>query len=416
MERQITKRRRNLCLMAFALLHALIFFVVFKAGVYRGFADPDMSLPYLYASRMALGDAPYRDFAVEYPPLALLFMLVPRLFTPFASPYLWGFTLEILLFDFLALLLVASFSERLKLSLWQALAVYTLLLLAIGPIIINRYDLIPAVMALAAVYFFARGNARFAWALLALGAMTKLFPALLAPLFFIYDCGRGQARRAWQGAAVFVVAAAVIALPFIILSPGGFAASFTYHADRGLQIESLPASLLLLGEKLGLTSLAIERSAGSTNVVSPLADTLATISPLLVLVALALVYWLYFRRERGSFLNGKSRDDSSASLISFSLLAILAFMLLGKVLSPQFIIWLLPFMPLLTGPHRRLSWLLFIVIGLLSYLIYPTGYQTLEERNVRMIALLVARNAALVGLAAAVARSVVRGSGEIKSA
>jgi hypothetical protein len=87
-----------------------------------------------------------------------------------------------------------------------------------------------------------------------------------------------------------------------------------------------------------------------------------------------------------------------ACLIGFSLLAILTFMVSDKVLSPQFIIWCYPFIPLITGRFRRLSWLLFIAIGLLSFLIYPIGYQSLLDGDARMVAVLLARNAALLGL------------------
>jgi len=95
----------------------------------------------------------------------------------------------------------------------------------------------------------------------------------------------------------------------------------------------------------------------------------------------------------------------ASCLTGFSLLALLAFMLSYKVLSPQFIIWCYPLIPLVTGRFSRLSWLLFIATGLLTFFIYPTGYQGLKEGNIRMIAILLARNAALVGLAFTVACS-----------
>lgn len=403
------KNRRNLYLAVFALLHAFIFLVIFKNGIYRSFAETDISIPYLYASKMALGQMPYRDFAVEYPPLALFFMLIPRLFTSFANPYILGFTLEILLFDLLAVFLIISLSQKLELSLWKSLAVYTLALLSIGPLIINRYDLIPAVMALGAVYAFTCGRSNIAWALLAAGAMTKIFPVVIAPVFLIFDLACCRSRRALTGSVTFALTTAVIALPFLIMSPRGFLESFTYHTQRGLQIESIPASLLLLGQKLGLTTLTIEHASGATNVVSPLANALANITPILVLISLAAVYWFYYRRQRAMRVDSGPVGDlnraQTACLIGFSLLAMLAFMLSSKVLSPQFIIWLAPLIPLVTGRFSRLSWLLFIAAGLMSYLIFPTGYQTLEDGDARMIAILLARNAALFGLALAVARS-----------
>ncbi len=398
---------RYLWLALFAVLHALIFLVLFRGGLYRSWDEPDISIPFLYGSQMALGQLPYRDFAVEYPPVALLFMLLPRLLSPLAWSYVFYFSLEILLFDLLALVLLTGLAERLGLTPWKVLAVYTLALLAVGPIVINRYDLIPAAMVLLALAAFIGGHSKTAYALLAVGCLTKLYPAVLLPLFLIYDLSYRRYRRAVRGALVFAMTAGLIALPFLMLSPGGFLGSFTYHAQRGLQIESTLAPLLLLGQKLGL-AVSIEHSFGSSNIVSPLADFLARVAPLIMLAALGLVYFGYYRRQRalarreaGSAL----AEGEAACLVKFTLLAVLAFMLSDKVFSPQFLIWLLPLLPLLTGPGRRLSWLLFVAAGLLTYLIFPTGYLSLEQGDVRMILILCVRNLALLGLACVMLRS-----------
>ena len=389
------------------MAHVVIFLVVFKSGIYRGFSETDIAIPYLYGSKMALGQMPYRDFAVEYPPLALLFMLIPRLFSSFASDYILGFTLEILCFDLLAVLLITSLSQKLRLPLWKTLAIYTLALLSIGPLIINRFDLIPAVATLAAIYAFIRGNNKTAWAILAVGVMIKIYPVVITPVFLIYELARRRYQRVFSGIFTFALVAGVIAAPFFIISPHGFWESFTYQAQRGLQIESVLASLLLLGQKLGLTTLSVSQASGAIDVVSPLATILANITPALVLISLGTVFWFYYRRQRAVINQTSDKEGilSESYVVSFSLLAMLVFILSNKVLSPQFIIWLCPFIPLVTGRFSRLCWLLFIAIGLMSYLIFPTGYETLKEGDARMIAILLARNAALFGLVIALANS-----------
>lgn len=401
--------KKNLYLVAFAILHAVIFFVLFKNGVYRGWEESDVIVPYLYGSRIVLGDIPYRDFVVEYPPLALLFMLIPRLFSSFADAYILGFTLEILIFDILAMILIAAFCRRLGLSLPRSLGVYTLAVLSVGPILINRYDLIPAVMTLAAVYAFTSGRSKIAWALLAVGTMTKIFPVVIAPIFLIYDLVRYQYEKALKGIATFALTAGLIALPFIIMSPHGLVESFTYHAQRGLQIESVLASVLLLMEKFGFLNFTIELASGAFNIVSPFANALAKVTPVLVLISLGVVFWMYYRHQNMT-TDYKSTDSASSPslscITSWSLLTVLVFILSNKVLSPQFIIWILPFIPLITGSVNRLSWLLFIVAGLLSYLIFPTGYLNLEQGDIWIVSALLARNAALFGLAIAVLREV----------
>ncbi|HEX8259961.1 MAG TPA: hypothetical protein VF558_06660 [Rubrobacteraceae bacterium] len=55
-------------------------------------------------------------------------------------------------------------------------------------------------------------------------------------------------RSAAWGFAMFFVVVAVFLLPALLLEGGGFIECFSYHADRGLQLESLGSSVLL---KLG---------------------------------------------------------------------------------------------------------------------------------------------------------------------
>ncbi len=63
-----------------------------------------------------------------------------------------------LLLELLGLVLIYGFTRRLKQSPWAALSVYTLALLAIGPIIGERYDVMPVVMVLGAIYAFSSGR------------------------------------------------------------------------------------------------------------------------------------------------------------------------------------------------------------------------------------------------------------------
>ena len=402
-EKVVMKQKWQLII--FCLIHILIFTIIFNSNLYVSEEHPGAPVYFNYSTRMvAIGQLPYQDFAVEYPPLALVFFTLPRLIASNPVTYANVFAIEILLFNLLGLFLISALARRLNLSLWKTLAVYTLALLAIGPIIAHRYDLIPAIMVLLALYTFSRGKYKTSWALLAVGMMTKIYPAILAPIFLLYHWRHRQNRQVIVGVATFAITTAVIMAPFLLLSPDGLWQSFSYHAQRGLQCESTYSSFLLLGQTLGLTSLEIEFSFGSYNVTSPLANILAKISPLLILFSLGAVYWFFHKSQGGRAVVQQTlspiNQPDTARIVNYSLIAILAFMLTSKVLSPQFIIWLYPLIPLVAGRWRRISWLMFIVIGLMTYFIYPVAYGgIIIKSHPLVIGMLVLRNVSLIILA-----------------
>jgi uncharacterized membrane protein len=395
----LLKQNRELVL--FSLLHILIFTLFFKSGwIFGKYLQEDFALAYYYASKIIMGQMPYLDFSIEYPPLALAFMLIPRLFS--SNPDLFAdlFNAEMLVFDLIGLFLIAAIARRWGKSVWKTLAVYSLALVCIGPLIVVRFDIIPAILLLAALYLLICRHYSFAWVMLALGTLTKLFPAVAIPIFLIYHFRQRQYAQILKGIGVFALVCAVIAVPLLLISPGGFLGSFTYHTGRSLQCETTYASFLLLAQACGLGSLEIINSSGSTNVVSPLADALAGWSTAITLALLLLVYWLYFRRTgKGKYDDLSALQGQDSLMLNSVFLAVLLFILANKVFSPQFIIWLFPLIPLLTTRGSSLPWLMFMMVGLMTAFVYPKDYGGLEYGELLAIGMLVLRNLVLIGLA-----------------
>lgn len=379
--------------LVFGIAHILINAVVFSSNVYWGNYSA-AGLFYDYASHVFNGEVAYRDFTMEYPPLALVFFLLPRLFGPDFSIYFTGFITEIIIFDLISVLIVSGIARRLQLPHWETLFIYTLALLATGPVLINRYDLIPAVLVLLALYAYVLGRNKLSWFVLALATMTKVYPVVVVPVLLIDLLCRRRYRESFYGVAVFAAVCTVVILPFAVLSPDHFFDFFGYHMLRGLQIESIYSSILLLGHTLGLTSLDINFSYGAWNIVSPLSDLAAAVSPFIVVISLMAVYWFFFKYRR----KGSDPPDNGA-IIQYSLGATAFFIVTCKVFSPQFIIWLYPLVPLVCGRWRILSWLLYLVIGVLTFYIFPTHYYDLIAFDATVIYITVVRNVLLLGLA-----------------
>ena len=208
-------------------------------------------------------------------------------------------------------------------------------MLAFTPILIGasvrtHFDALPIAIALGALLAFARDRTSLGFALLGLGTMTKLFPGLLAVVAFVWlFWGRDERRAALRGAAIFTAVVLAISLPF---AGAGYVESFTFHLDRPVQIESTPATVLfaLGGSDVTGTNLRPDRFK-SNGLDGGYADGVERLFFLLLVGALAAIVALAARRP----------DARHLVLCGFA--ALLAFVTLGKVFSPQYVIWLAPF-------------------------------------------------------------------------
>lgn len=380
--------------MLFCLLHIFIFIRVFSSG------SPDVELYCQYADYIGRGQVPYLDFNFEYPPGAILVFLLPGLITEGIKAYSLAFTVEMLIFDLAGLLLAAFLGRRWRYPVWVVLLIYTLALISVGTILVQRFDLVPAVVTLASLFCFYRGNYKAAWSCLAVGVLIKLYPLVLAPLFLIWQIKLQGWRNAVVSLTAFVLVIALVAVPFLCIDPGGFKESFQLQGDRALQIESSYASILMLASELGLGNASVYLGDMSFDLASPFSEFLASYAVVFMIIGLLLVYMSFYRRF-GS--DPGNKDTALAEILNYSLLAILVVLLASKVLSPQFMIWLLPLVPLVGGKMRYYICLVFLGAACLTVYLYPAHYYELVSMESIAVAMLVLRNLLLAIMALMVA-------------
>jgi hypothetical protein len=179
------------------------------------------------------------------------------------------------------------------------------------------------------------------FACLGLAFAAKVYAAVLVVPAAVYVVGRSGWRRLAWCVGAFVGATVVVAAPLIAASPGGAWSSVRSQLERGLHIESLGASVLLIADRLGLYEATVasgSTAAKSRDVTGPAADALAFAGSALAVGAVVAV-WLAFTR---------ARPDPQRLAVAFAagVAAVLAF---GKVLSPQYAEWLLFLVPLAAG-------------------------------------------------------------------
>lgn len=383
----------------FGLAHAIILPLLFLT-IYQ-IPYSSIGIYFDYASRVMDGSLPYRDFTLEYPPFALFFFILPRLFTSSLAVYAIAFQVEVFLFDLLGLYLIYRIAQSQGKALWKMLTVYTVAILAIGPIIAQSYDIFPAIIVLLSLYCFWTGKHKTSWGILALGAMTKIYPIAIAPLFLAYYVRNRQYKRIWSGILVFAASSLAIIIPFLVTSPGSLLSFINYHARRGIQLETTYSVFLLIAGKMGLTSTQLVFGAGSWNIAGPLANTLAVISTFVLAFFLLISYWFIYSQI-------KPEKSQILEMGTYSLLVIAVILITSKVLSPQYLIWLFPLLPLLFGKQRYNIWAVFVVIGVLTYFIFPLHYLELIALKTEIVAVLLVRNIFLVLLTVLVGISLYR--------
>lgn len=359
--------------------------------------EADIEFYFTYAGKTLAGLVPYLDFGLEYPPGAVPFFILPRFFADNLIDYRQMFVLEMMLVDLAGLLLILRYGTRFGFSrdnLHLAGLYYTALPAVMGLFAYQRYDLVPAVLVLASIVLLSEGRRVLAWILLGFGFAVKLYPIILAPVFLITGRRQQSLRRDLSmGIPAAIGAVAAAWLPFMFKAGSKFWIFLSYHGQRGIQLESLYASVLLLAKYLGYPVKTVF-AFGSWNVEAPVSFLLAKLSlgVMLLLMAAVLVHcWLVTGRD------GWDTQD----LPRLAVLMVLAFIIGGKVVSPQYLLWVLPLIIIAlnqASPHRLRVWGLFALISFLSFLIFPTNYKSLIDLELWPSLLLLARNALLAGL------------------
>lgn len=352
---------------------------------------------YQHAARLiALGFLPYRDFAVEYPPGgAFLFWFTDLL----PGRYALAFAALMAACAVAAVAGVVATGRALGLPAWRTAAGAMLVPASVwmlGDLAVTRYDL--AVTALLAwmVCCAVTGRWRWVWVLMAAAVLMKLVPLALAPALLVANLHAAPPRRVAAAIAPGLGLALAVVVPAAAVAPSGLWDSVAYHLDRPLQIESTGSAVLLAAHHLTGLSLRVTRSYGSDNLEGTLPDLAATAGSVIgVLLAVALAVLLHRR------LRAAGGDDPRylATVLAATLLVLVA---TGKVLSPQYLLWLPAVVALLPGRRGVAALPLMLLILWLSHRIFPGGYRALvEELDAGTVFLLCARDVLLVVLAAA---------------
>lgn len=335
----IDEKRFDLLVMGlFGIMAAVIFAVVQFAGMHSSVVEGY----YPYADAMMHGVFPYTDEVFvydywnvwEYPPLAYVLFLIPRLFGANEAVYQAVYLVIVMVFIWLGMRSVRRIADIRGYDPRKACVYYAIFMALMAEFLFDRFDVFPVVLCILAIRFFMEERYHWAAVMLALGTLLKLYPALLLPFFIIWLIRRKEFSGLLRAAVGFLVAMC-IAVPFILL--GDISQMFAYHSDRPMEIESFAASILEVVRLITGSGMEVFYSYGSDNLVGGIADDISPYLSKFMLACIALLFAYYV------YLVWRKEDGLEHRSYNAMFLAVAAFMMFGAVFSAQYVIWLIPF-------------------------------------------------------------------------
>src|SRR5262245_54452929 len=283
-----------------------------------------------YGDAVVDGRVPYRDFNVEYPPAALAVFVPPSLPQPF--DYARGFQVEMFVCGVAAVLAAVAALRGIGVSPRRArlpLAVVALSPLLVGTLILSRYDPFAAALTALAIAALTLCRDRQGAVALALAFAAKFYVAALLPLFALDVWRRRGRNAALRFAALSIAVAALIFVPFAVAAPTGISFPFARQLDRPLQAESLASSIYIAIHQLTGLHIRTYGSMGSENLAAPGVGAAETMSFVLTALLILLVCVAY-----------AAGPATCARFCIASAAVVAGLVAFGKVLSPQYMLWL----------------------------------------------------------------------------
>jgi hypothetical protein len=303
-----------------------------------------------YVEMATAKGTPYRDFQVEYPPVT--YALIKLL----DGADLGRSIAFVALSQFLCDLGIAGVIR------WgwgrRAMMAYLLLGLPLicWPFIYVRIDLFTVLITMAALALIRRSRDISGSLLLAVAILAKLWPFAVAPVLLVE-------RKVKGVIALGMAAVAMFGVWVVVGGTSGPTQVLSFRDATGWQVESVPGIIWHLRDP---SRIKFESGAFRTGVM-PLWGR-----PLLTLMSLAFIAaaWLYAERRRRA-----GADD----LVVYSLAplaSVLALLIFSAILSPQYIVWMLPFAALTSARGDKLTAALTFAIAAVtavSYVFVPSA-------------------------------------------
>lgn len=286
----------------------------FEQGLKLVKDNSDITYFYNRSSWIAEHKIPYKDAAEEYPQVAVLFLVIPRLFTN--NPIVYQIILQFLLGICFILLLWTTICilQELNKNLNYALLFFLPSVLYFS---FNRFDVLPALFVQFSFYLLLKKQHNWSLFLLGLAALTKWYAGLFILPYLIYFIQQAQDKEGIKMGlkAIGVFIATILFFNFVTLITAGFngiLSPYFWHLNRSIEVGSFLSSL---------TSIFSWQSFGSSN--SAISSVFNQLSQLLfVILQFIAIRWVI-----------ETKIKNPKDIILLMLLLLLPFILFMRIYS-----------------------------------------------------------------------------------
>ncbi len=338
---------------------------------------------------------------MEYPVLTGVYqyvsMSLAKTYTAFATatklPLLNGVAEVVMFFNIVAFgLALAWLATVWATAMLAGRRIWDAALVAASPILIfqifTNFDALATALAAGGLLAWARRRPGLAGVLIGLGVAAKLYPALLLLPLLVLGVRTGRVPDAVRTTAVAVLTWLAINLPVMLLYPRGWSEFFRLNNRRTQDMDSLFNVVKSFTGWPGLDS--------GLGFWQPPLVLNAVVAVLFGLCCAAIAYIALTAPRR-------------PRVAQLAFLMVAAFLLVNKVWSPQFSLWLVP-LAVLALPHRRvlLAWMTIDALVWIPRMMYLYGEQNKGLPEQWFTATVLLRDLAVVGLIILVIRQIYR--------
>ena len=308
----------------------------------RGAVIGDVNIYNGWASTMVHGSFPSNDPQWQYPPAAALVMLLPKLIAHVGIGYVNSFFFFALAADAVVFALLIGQADRISAESGRephlsGVWAWVLGGFALGPILFMRYDVIVTALAVGGMIGTVKAVGRrtperaekWTWSLrgvlLGLGAVVKVWPVvLLAGL----PGGRRGAR-----AVVSAIVGVVVICGLLAAGLSGALSFLGHQSSRGIEVEAVFASPFMIASWFGYPVSTVHED-GNFQLAGPGTSLVASGAILTTLLGFGIVLWWRLRRFH-------PERWSPALMYDAGFTVLLVMVVTSRVLSPQYLIWLI---------------------------------------------------------------------------
>jgi uncharacterized membrane protein len=265
-------------------------------------------------------------------------------------------------------------------------------LVAASPILIfqifTNFDALATFLAIGGLLAWARRRPALAGVLIGLGVAAKLYPALFLLPLLVLGVRSGRLAAALRTTVLAAITWLGINLPVMLLYPRGWSEFFRLNTRRTQDMDSL---------------FNVVRSFTGWRGLDP--DIGFWQPPVVLNAVVAVMFGLCCAAIAYIALTAPQRPR----VAQLAFLVVAAFLLVNKVWSPQFSLWLVP-LAVLALPHRRvlLVWMTVDALVWIPRMFYLYGEQNKGLPEQWFTATVLIRDLAVIGLVVLVIRQIYR--------